>query len=446
MSGSVKDGLTAAQIMDAAPVSGLQIRAITLCVLVSLLDGFDTQALAFVAPAILRDWGMSQFSLGIIFSATLLGTAIGASFFGVLADRVGRKHLIVWTTLAFALLSGACAFATNFEQLLTLRFLAGVGLGGVIPNMIALASEYAPARLRATITVVTLWGFPMGAVLGGLASGPLIAAFGWPSVFILGGVLPLALAPILLFMLPESLRFLAADPNKHDKATALLRKIAPTQAHLLRADAADSDVKKGEVLALFRPDLAALTILVSIAIFLSLFLTYLLVSWVPTLLTSSGMTQSQGILGAVALNLGGIFGSFLMSRWIDTSSRPLLILGGGYVVSAFFMVLIGQLTGSPVMALSLLATCGFFHIGAQMSMTAFTSGQFPVLLRGTGIGFVQGFGRIGSLIGPFAAGALLQAGVTAEQMFQFAFLPGALTALSLFALAALRRGGAKTPS
>lgn len=438
---------TAAEIIDAAPISRLQVVAITLCILVSLLDGFDTQALAFVAPSILHEWNLSQYMFGLIFSATLLGTAIGSSAFGLLADRIGRRYLVIWTTLLFAVFTGACALATNFEQLIAFRFISGIGMGGVIPNMIALASEYAPARSRATITVFTLWGFPMGAVLGGLAAAPMIEAYGWQSVFVLGAAAPLVLVLALLFFLPESLRFLAADPANRERVVSLLRRIAPEKADNVRMGVDEQKTPKGSFAGLFQHGLGSTTVLLSLAMFLSLFLTYILVSWVPSLLTASGMTIQEGILGAVALNLGGIFGSYLMSRWIDRAmDRGALILASGYVVAALSMLTIGGATGSPALALGLLVTCGFFHIGTQLTVTAFTAAQYPVLLRGTGIGFAQAIGRTGSLIGPFAAGAYLSAGYSSESLFGLAFIPAALAAACMFLLAFLRRKPALAPA
>lgn len=433
-------GHSAADIIDSAPVSRLQIVAISLCVLVSVLDGFDTQALAFVAPSILQEWGISKFLLGLIFSATLLGAALGSSVGGILADKFGRRPLVIWMTLLFGLFTGACAIAADFEQLLTFRFIAGIGMGGVMPNMVALACEYAPARSRATITALTLWGFPMGAVLGGLASGALIGQFGWRSVFVLGAAAPLVLVLALAYRLPESLRFLAAREENRDKVVALLRRIAPERADAVRLGVQRPHASQSSFMAIFRNGLLGTTLLIALALFFSLILTYMLVSWVPALLTSAGMTVQQGILGSVALNFGGIFGSFLLSRWIDRDlRRGALILGGTYIAAAMSMLLIRAATGSPQMALGVLALCGFFHIGAQMTVAAFGAAQYPVLLRGTGVGFHQLVGRIGSLIGPTAAGAFLSAGYSSEDLLSLAFAPAATAAACLLLLALFHR-------
>lgn len=426
---------TASEVIDSAPMGRLQIAAVTLCILVSLIDGFDTQALAFVAPSILREWGLSPLLLGLGFSGTLLGAAVGSSVCGYLADKFGRRWLIILPTLLFALFTLACSVANSFNELLLFRFLAGVGLGGVIPNMIALASEYAPTRSRATITVITLWGFPMGAVVGGLAAAPLIEAFGWRSIFVVGGLAPLALAFALIALLPESLRFLALQDRHRQKAVALLRKISPTLPSDFRLAPEPQQAKSG-FLGIFQLQYLPATLLLSSAIFFSLFLSYILVSWVPSILTAAGMTLRQGIWGAVALNFGGVVGSFVLSRVLDKTRRGALVLGAGYACAAIGMTLLSAATHSPALALAMLGACGFFHIGSQLTVAAFGAAEYPVAMRGAGVGFQQFIGRIGSLLGPTSAGMLLSAGGGPTALFDLAFAPALAAAgcMLLFAL------------
>ena len=428
-----------ASIIDQAPISALQRTVFCLCILTSVLDGFDTQVLAFVAPEIARSFGISKLQLGIVFSAALLGSAIGSSLFGSLADRVGRRKLMIAMTALFGLLTGACALAPNFGALIILRLIGGIGLGGIMPNMLALTAEYAPARRRATLTTLTLWGLPAGAVLGGLISGPLIAAFGWRSVFVVGGAAPLLLVVAMLVLLPESLQFLACDATRRVKALALLRRIDPTVASDEHFEAEPIN-GRGQIGALFRPGMAAITALISLVMFLSLFLSYMLLNWMPTILASAGLPLSRAILGAAAINFGGIVGSYIISRAIDGRVRPLLVLAAGYSAAAIFMLLIGQKMGSanlPVILL-LITGCGMWLIGSQISTAAYSATLYPVLLRGTGIGFVQSVSRIGSLLGPLIGGALLTAGFQARGIFTLATIPAVLAALTLIVLATLR--------
>lgn len=430
----------AAAIIDDAPIGRLQKTVFALCILITVLDGLDTQSIAFAAPALSAAWGLTKLDFGFVFSATLLGSVVGTSVFGALADRFGRRRLTIAMVVLFGVASGLTALCTTTTQLIALRVIGGVGLGGVIPNTAALVSEYAPHRSRATIVTVTLWGFPVGAIVGGLISAPLIGHFGWQAIFVVGAFLPLALAVLLWVALPESIRFLAARPARVAEAKALLARIAPGRS-LAPAVPGAPAVAPPRVAALFDGDLGSTTILLSAALFLSLLLSYLLVNWVPLMLAQAGMPPSSAMLGTVGINAGGILGSFLMSRRVDRSRRPALLLGAGYVATGMTIAAVGSFVGaSGVAALAGLTVCGFFLVGSQMSMTAFTATQFPVAIRGTGIGVVQSIGRIGSLVGPLAGGALLTAGMTTQALFELCLLPALAAAAALIWLAVIRAG------
>ena len=198
-----------AEFIDQQPVGGFQIRLLLTCAAVLFLDGFDTQAIGYVAPALAKEWGLTKAALGPVFSAGLFGLMIGALVFGPLADRIGRKKIIIFSTLAFGIGTLATAFVQDVNTLLAIRFLTGLGLGGAMPNAIAMTSEFSPHRRRATMVMIMFCGFSVGAALGGLLAAALIPQFGWRSVFVVGGVAPLLLVPILALRLPESVRFLA---------------------------------------------------------------------------------------------------------------------------------------------------------------------------------------------------------------------------------------------
>ena len=198
-----------ADFIDRQPVGGFQLRLLLTCAAVLFLDGFDTQAIGYVAPALAKEWGLTKGALGPVFSAGLFGLMIGALRVRTARGPLGRKKIIIFSTLAFGVCALATAFVQDANMLLAIRFLTGLGLGGAMPNAIAMTSEFNPRRRRATMVMIMFCGFSVGAALGGLLAAALIPQFGWRSVFVVGGVAPLLLVPILALRLPESVRFLA---------------------------------------------------------------------------------------------------------------------------------------------------------------------------------------------------------------------------------------------
>src|SRR3981081_1986383 len=216
-----------AEFIDQQPVGGFQIRLLLTCAAVLFLDGFDTQAIGYVAPALAKEWGLTKGTLGPVFSAGLFGLMIGALVFGPLADRVGRRKIIILSTLAFGIGTLATSVVDDVDSLLAIRFLTGLGLGGAMPNAVAMTSEFSPRRRRATMVMIMFCGFSIGAALGGFLAAALIPQFGWRSVFVVGGVAPLLLVPILALRLPESVRFLALTGRANARVAELLGSIGP---------------------------------------------------------------------------------------------------------------------------------------------------------------------------------------------------------------------------
>jgi AAHS family 4-hydroxybenzoate transporter-like MFS transporter len=436
------------RLLDGAPVGNTQRVVFLLCFLVSMLDGFDTQSLAFVAPSLVREWAIAPASLGAVFSATLLGSMFGFGFAGRLADRFGRRRMMIGCVLLFGLATLACALAATLNQLLLLRVIAGLGLGGALPNMMVLAAEYAPRRMRATAIVLGMWGYPLGAVVGGLFSATLIAHFGWRSVLVAGGVAPLVLVPVLLVWLPESLRFLAGRPSGQNAARRILQRLWPQEPWDagVRVVATEATRTAAGFRVLFAREYAASSLLFAASMFMSLLLSYLLVNWIPQLLHQQGMSATDAVYGTVVLNLAGIFGSYVMTRRVDANARPLRMLVVLYCAAAVGVAAIGMVgTGFwPTMAAIFVA--GFLLIGVQMTSSAVAAGSFPTLLRATAVGWIQGVGRVGSLIGPLAAGILLSFGMQPARLLMIASLAAVLAAAALALLMRFDRAATETAS
>lgn len=445
--GEAANEIDIAATIDGAAISPLQWRVFALTLAASIFDGFDTMVMSFLAPAITREWGASHAAFGLVFSATLLGAAIGAATLGLLADRIGRKKLVTAAILWFGLLTIACAFATGVTSLVILRFVAGLGLGGAIPNMLALAAEYAPARRRSTIVSVITWGTPLGAVVGGLIAPHVLVVADWRAMLMIAGIAPVLLVPLLWIGLPESVRFLALQSSSDVRLLVILRRICPTLPITAgtRFVLNERTVGRATIGALFRNGLAAGTILLSAAMFTSLLLSFMLVNWTPTLLERAGIPLSDAIMGTIVLNLSGIIGSLGIARVVDGRLRGSAVLAISYLFAVAAILCAGTATmleGVPLPVLmATLGASGFFLIGSQITLSAYITAFFPTALRGTGIGFNNAVARCGSLLGPALGGILLSAGVDPAHILFAGIIPGLLSAVALGILAIIQARG-----
>jgi AAHS family 4-hydroxybenzoate transporter-like MFS transporter len=420
-----------ADFIDRQPIGGFQIKLLLMCAAVLFLDGFDTQAIGFVAPALAKEWGLTtRAALGPVFSAGLFGLMIGALVFGPLADRIGRKKIIIFSTAAFGVGALATVLAHDIPTLLVIRFLTGLGLGGAMPNTVAMTAEYNPQRRRATMVMIMFCGFSIGAALGGILAADLIPRFGWRSVFLVGGIAPLIMVPILVWRLPESARFLAATGQATARVAGLLKLINPSTAFAPGAQFVVREPRLGgvPVLHLFREGRTAATLLLWVVFFMSLLDIYFLALWLPTVLNDLGATVSVAVLIGSMLQIGGVVGTFALGSVIDRFSfRALAVV---YLVGVFAVAAIGQL-GHAVIPVSIaIFAAGFCVVGGQIAANALTAGYYPTSVRATGVGWALGIGRVGSIIGPLVAGILIDAKWSTGALFMAAAAAAACAAVA----------------
>jgi AAHS family 4-hydroxybenzoate transporter-like MFS transporter len=416
--------LTASEIIDSQPLSRYQAGIVGLCALVVVFDGFDAQCIGFLAPPIAKSLDIPLKAFGPVFASGLIGLMISSMTAGPVADRWGRKWPFVACTFTFAIFALLTSRVTSFEQLVILRFLTGLGLGGAIPNAFALASEYAPKRLM-SVSATTLSGaMPLGALSAGLISSVMLPKWGWQSVFYVGGILPLIVATILIALLPESVRFMGLRGDDPRKVAGIMARIAPELAvapdHLL---ASHSDRRKDvPVKYLFTEGRAMGTLLLWIPYLMNLLLLYFIVSWLPALLRQNALPVSAGIAAISVFSLGGIIGS--------VGQSPLMTGFGSYpsLLSEFLFcaICIGLLAFSsasfPVM-LSLVFVLGCSVQGAQAGLNALIIVFYPTPIRSTGMGWASAVGRIGSISGPVLGGILLTLSWSTRQIFLAAVVP-----------------------
>src|ERR1700736_3270856 len=442
--GSGAPAIDVADFIDGQPVGRFQIRLLLTCAAVLFLDGFDTQAIGYVAPALAKEWGLTKGALGPVFSAGLFGLMIGALVLGPLADRIGRKKIIIFSTLAFGLGALATAFVQDVNTLLAVRFATGLGLGGAMPNTIAMTSEFNPKRRRATMVMIMFCGFSLGAALGGFLAAALMVPFGWRSVFVVGGVAPLLLVPILALRLPESVRFLALTGRANARGADLLglispRAIFPPAAQFVVNEPGLAGIP---VLHLFRDGRTLVTLLLWVVFFMSLLDLYFLTNWLPTVLNDLGASVSQAAAIGSMLQVGGVVGTFALGSVIDRFSFRALALV--YFIAVFAVGAIGQLGHSIVFITMAIFAAGFCMVGGQIAANALAATFYPTSIRATGVGWTLGIGRVGSIIGPLVGGALLTMKWSTASVFMAAAgaaLCAALAAFSLSRLAGLGGSG-----
>lgn len=409
LSNNQPQGQKASDIIDNRPVSRFQVRTFVLCGMVLFADGFDAQTIGFLAPSIADSTNIPIDTFGPIFSASLIGLMIAAMLAGPVADRWGRKWPIIFSTITLAVFSILTAHATSFNQMVIFRFLTGLGLGGALPNVVALSSEYVPKRLMAVLVAVLFCGLPLGGFICGMLSTAMLPFWGWQSVFYVGGILPFVLSILLILLLPESVQFLSQRRDDPRKIISLLKHIAPELAAgrddiSFTAPAAE---RKGiSVKFLFTEGRAAGTILLWIPNFMNLLLMYVILNWLPALLRAAGMSVSDGVTATSFFSLGGILGTF-SEGFLIKFGGPFRILLAEFGLCGLLIASIAMTADSWTLVVILAFMLGFLVIGAQAGLNVLAAQFYPTFIRSTGVGWALGMGRIGSIVGPLLAGVLL---------------------------------------
>jgi AAHS family 4-hydroxybenzoate transporter-like MFS transporter len=410
-----------------------QLLVTAMCALAVFLDGFDTQAIGYVAPAIIKSFHVSRAALAPVFSASLVGLMLGALLGGPLADRFGRRPVLLMGMLLFGVMSLLTATAGSIESLLILRLITGLGLGSVMPNAVALTSEFSPERTRSTSVMVMFCGFSLGAALGGLAAAGLIQDFGWKSVFIVGGILPCIAVIALLIYLPESVRFLVLKGGQDRKVFQTLSKIDPAFVATSETRFMTDEPKSRHfpVKELFADKRAMLTVLLWVVFFMSLMDLYFLSNWLPTVISDAGISVASAALITSMLQIGGTVGTLVLGRVFDKMS-PFRALSVIYFIGAASIVVVGMVgTSVPLLVISIFAA-GFCVVGGQIGANALAAKSYPTAIRSTGVGWSLGIGRIGSIIGPVVGGFLLSLQWEMHQVFLIAAIPVFIAGIAAF--------------
>ena len=419
-------------LIDGQRFTGYQWLILVLCFLVVAVDGFDTAAVGYIAPALVQEWGIEKSALGPVMSAALFGLAFGAIFAGPMADRIGRKKVLVLSVFFFGACSLATAFAPTLGWLTALRFLTGLGLGAAMPNAVTLTAEFAPQRRRAVLVNTMFCGFPLGSAAGGFVAAAMIPHFGWHSVLLLGGIAPLALALLLVVLLPESVRYMVVRNYPAEQIRRLLRRVTGADAagaHTFiigePAPAARSAI--GTVLA---PGYRLGSAMLWCTYFMGLVIFYLLTSWMPTLMKDAGFSIRHASILTALFPLGGGIGT-IAAGWFMDRFNPNKVIAITYAATGVLIYAVGHGTGSQVLLGVLIFLAGTAMNGAQSSMPSLAAAFYPTQGRATGVAWMLGIGRFGGIAGALLGAELLRLHLGFDTIFTLLAVPAFVAAGAL---------------
>ncbi len=384
--------------------------------LAQFLEGFEMQLVGYTAPVMADALHVSKFAFGWVFAANNAGFLLGAIGLSSLGDRVGRKRMLVAGVLTFGVFTLAIGYSTTLWQVLLFRVLSGIGLGGAVPNVIALVAEYAPARRRATALSALFVAYTAGSFISGFLASWVLGHGGWETLFRLGGWAGLALAVLLVWRLPESVSHLARR-GESARVTAIMRQINPSfvwtgPAAFAAPPGEDASIS---VRTLFTEGRAAPTLALWMAAICSMVSLHLLTSWLPTLIKGFGVPTTLAVLIGSMFHLGGTVANVVLGRAIDR--RGPLVVAITLLVAGPVVWLLGLGAGTLVLLAVLVAACGFFVAGGQNGINALSGVMYPEAVRASGSGWVYAVGRIGSIIGPVVGGALISAQLPTSELF-----------------------------
>ena len=342
--------------------------------------------------------------------------------------------MLIGCVLFFGLASLASAYSSSLWELVALRFVTGLGLGGAMPNSVTLTSEFCPDKRRSFLVTTMFCGFTVGSALGGLASAHLVESYGWRSVLVLGGILPLVLLPLMVWRLPESVRYLVMEGKGLDRVAATLKRIAPSEdltgaRYILTHKKADGS----PVGHLFKPEVIRGTLMLWVAFFMSLLVIYLLSSWLPTLIKSTGVSLKTASLVTTMFQVGGTLGAILLG-WLMDRVNPHNVLAASYALAGVFIAAIGNLAGTPWLVGLVVFGAGFCISGSQVGANALSASFYPTDCRATGVSWANGVGRIGSVLGSVGGGAMLSMDVSLPTVFLIVGIPAVIAGLTMFGL------------
>jgi AAHS family 4-hydroxybenzoate transporter-like MFS transporter len=426
------DRIDVKAFIDARPMSSMQWLLLVLCFLVVAADGMDVAIMGFLAPSIVGEWGVSRAAFGLVMSAAPIGLVAGALFAGPTSDRFGRKTVLIASVFLFGLFTLGTSFSSDLTEMAALRFLTGLGLGAALPNTTTLLSEFVPHRSRSLLIAIMFTGFNLGSGTVGFMAAWLIPDHGWRVVLQVVGAIAVLLTPILLVLLPESARFMVVRGQPATRIAAVLGRACRTQ---FRAGteffAPEPPVQgKASVRVLFSSGYGIITLSLWVTYFMGLLVIYLLTGWLPTLISDAGLPISMAANITAMFQIGGTAGAILLGWGMDRM-QPTRVIAISYAAGAIAIVCLG--IGGPMSGTIALvvAIAGFFMSGAQTGLNAFAPNCYPTVARATGVNWMLGMGRFGSILGSSIGGVLLSMGWSFTPLVSLLAIPAVFAGLAV---------------
>ena len=450
------------ELVDKQKFGAFHFKLMAWLFLILVLDGYDIAAASLAAPDLIKDWnigpdfvpppmtaafmnflawlGMPVAPLTSALTVSLFGIMVGAIIFGWFGDRFGRKTTILIAAALFSAATIGCALSTNLDDLTLFRFLCGVGIGGVMPNTISLAAEMAPKGAQATLIILMFTGTPAGSSLPGPIAAWVVPHHGWQMIFWIGGIIPAVIVLILIFALPESIKFLAQDDRRRARAAKVARQIDP-HVEIGPNDRFVVDhtkqERKGNWLELFSPPFSLITPLLVSLFVINFLVLYFMNNWMPILIGQAGGSESLGIWTTTVFSASGALGGIVLSRFVDKKGLlPVTIL---FALAVPVIASFGYAAAYPAVMIVVAALGGMCVVGLQFGLNATSGMIYPTRIRSNGVGLAFGVGRFGAIAGPIIGGALIETKMPIEHMYVLASIPMVLGAIFCFTLTRLQK-------
>ena len=422
------------KIINETKINRLHYLVLTVGLFVLINDAYDLVSMGIVIPRIAEQWGISRAEFGVALSVSMIGVLLGSAASGLLGDYIGRKNTMILTVLISGIFMFLTTTATSMTELVVYRFFTGLGAGGCIPITIAHASEFMPARVRNRLVVLMYTGAGMGSVFAGFAGPTILSQWGWQGIFVVGGIISFVAMALVLFLLPESVKFMIAKGADRSKVGDVLQRVEPefkasdTDEYVIH-EHTHSD-KGSPIQELFGEGQTSITLLAWAAMAGNQFLLFALALWMPTLLTQGGLPEKTALFVLALYNLGGVLGGWAFSVFADKYD-PARVLTFTYPVAGISVAVLGMSLGStPILVVVAIAT-GFFSIGSSFCLGPYVASLYPTRARSTGIGWALSVGRIGSIVSPLVAGWAIGQGYATSSILLFLGAPGLLCGITV---------------